>query len=295
VIDPDGMNGGPKNGAPPLLGEAGGSGDGDLEALERERHRQGAEPPWAAEEPEEAPGEALDDWVPPDPGPWTPRGILAALAIVLGAGLERLIDLLRGPEAGVRALGASGEHLAEWWRLVLAGFMHFSPAHHFSNAVLGFGMGVLIFGSHGIGAACLTWLLASVAGIGAELAASSPATLVAGASAANYGLVGLWAKGQLDRAEHTLLPRRERLRTLGLLLLLIPGAFTPVTESGARVAVLAHAVGFVTGFLGGYLFKRRVDPARDAALHHRSQIGLWTAAPVVVAALVAAVVNGAFG
>lgn len=97
---------------------------------------------------------------------------------------------------------------------------------------------------------------------------------VLGASAGNYGLVGLWAKGQLERSHRAMLPRWDRLRTVGVILLLVPGALTPVTSNGSRVAVLAHAVGFVAGFLGGYVFHRRLGPVEDPSIGRRAR---WAA------------------
>ena len=101
-----------------------------------------------------------------------------------------------------------------------------------------------------------------------------PNATVIGASAGNYGLVGLWACGQLQRARAAALPTRERLRTLGVLLLLLPGAFTPFSSTGSRIAVFAHALGFVGGFVLGPVFLRRLhdqDGARTDRLVRRSR------------------------
>ena len=125
-----------------------------------------------------------------------------------------------------------------------------------------------------------TWLVASMLGLLAQL--STPDTiLVAGASAGNYGLVGLWAKGQLERSALSLLPRRERLRTLGVLILLVPGALTPVSSTGSNVAVLAHVVGFVCGFLMGAIFHRRLGQAPNPELEQRARYGLFISSAIV--------------
>jgi membrane associated rhomboid family serine protease len=211
----------------------------------------------------------------PEPGPLSPRVVLAGAAVVLGAGVQKLLEGLRSDQEVVRALGASSDHVTSGalWTLVTAGFLHLGLAHALSNAAFALLIGVVLFGTHGAGATAASWLLSSVVGISAEVAASGSGAIVAGASAGNYGLVGLWAHGQLERSRRALLPRRERLRTVGVLLILIPGAFTPVTSTGARVAVLAHAAGFAAGFLSGEVFHRRLDADASSGRDRRSLLG----------------------
>jgi membrane associated rhomboid family serine protease len=135
------------------------------------------------------------------------------------------------------------------------------------------------------------WLLSSVVGLATEASLATTAAMIVGASAGNYGLVGLWANGQLDRARHSLLPRRAVFQTIGLLLLLVPGALTPMTSTGTRVAVIAHAAGFGAGFLLGFLFKRRLLPEKFESIARRSRLALIIAASVMVAALTPAVLS----
>ena len=87
----------------------------------------------------------------------------------------------------------------------------------------------------------------------------------------------------------SLLPRRERLRTLGVLLLLIPGALTPVSSTGSNVAVLAHVIGFVAGFLMGSVFHRRLGQVEDPELELRSQYGFTASVLLVVLSFTIAV------
>jgi membrane associated rhomboid family serine protease len=143
---------------------------------------------------------------------------------------------------------------------------------------------VVLFGTHGFGATMLVWLLSSMAGIGGELWASSSVTFVLGASAGNYGLIGLWAKGQLDRSMVSALPKRERIKTLGVLLLLVPGALTPVSAFGARTAVFAHVAGFLAGFLLGHVFARRVRFEDLEEIGARSRVALAVFCSVLVLA-----------
>lgn len=213
----------------------------------------------------------------PDSGPLTPRLILALSAIGFGIALQRGVEMFLGEGGARETLAASPSLPLDLWRYLTAGFVHFGVAHLLSNAVFGLLIGVVLFGTHGAGAAMVAWIIATVVGISAEAAFSPGVIWIAGASAGNYGLVGLWAKGQLDRSRVALLPKRERLRTLGVLLILVPGALTPVTGNGTRIAVMAHAAGFVAGFLVGYIFERRLLPASFVRLERRVQIGQWVA------------------
>lgn len=226
----------------------------------------------------------------PDSGPLGPRLAVAGGSIALAASLQQLgTYLLGGHRELVRRFAATTVHPEEWWRLVSASFLHASISHHFWNAVFGLVLGVVLFGTHGFGATMLVWLLSSMVGIGAELWASSAATFVLGASAGNYGLIGLWAKGQLDRSRVSVLPKRERLKTLGVLLLLVPGALTPVSAFGARTAVFAHVAGFLAGFLLGHVFSRRVRESELEEIGDRSRVALAVVTSVLVLAVVSRV------
>ena len=240
-----------------------------------------------AEAPAPDPGERLApvESALPDSGPLMPRVLAAAAAVGVGTLVQRLLTGQLGREVVMSSLGASTMHADEWWRLITAGFMHFTAAHHLSNAAFGLVIGVVLFGTHRIGATAAAWLVASAAGMSAEMAASAGGALIAGASAGNYGLVGLWARGQIQRAEAAVLPQRERLRTLGVIVLLVPGALTPLSASGARVAVVAHAAGFVAGFVMGGVFRRRILSEGDTAIDRRSKIGLVLASLAVTVAL----------
>jgi len=219
----------------------------------------------------------------PDPGPTYPRAVMALAAIAFGVGVQMVLERLVGPDVFRSTFAASTSHPEQWWRLITAGFVHFSFGHHFYNALFGAVLGIVLFGTHRVGGTMATWLIASIFGLLGQL--SSPDTvLVAGASAGNYGLIGLWAKGQLERSQLSMLPKRERLRTLGVLLLLIPGALTPVSSTGSSVAVLAHVTGFVVGFLLGGVFHRRLGHDVDDELERRSRYGLYGSIGAVIVA-----------
>ena len=210
----------------------------------------------------------------PDAGPVSARVLWALLAIFFGIGMQLVLEGLLGERSFRSQFAANSMQPSQWYRLVTAGFVHFSFSHYFYNALFGLVMGVVLFGSHRVGATMATWLVTSILGIFGQLS-STEAALVAGASAGNYGLIGLWAKGQLQRSRLVMLPKRERLRTLGVLLLLVPGALTPVSSSGSNVAVLAHVIGFVGGFLMGGFFHRRLGHAPTPELERRAQWGLY--------------------
>ncbi len=273
-----------------VLPRFGADGDFELVALRRERPQLSVLADATVLRPAHV-LEADDDDSPidvplPESGPLVPRLVVALAAIGFGIAVQRALEGALGPAGAAGAMAARGLALDELWRLVTAGFFHFSLAHLASNLAFGLMFGVVLFGTHGVGAAMAAWLVASVVGIGTEAAASS-GVLVAGASAGNYGLAGLWAKGQLDRGRRAFLPRVDRLKALGIVLVLAPGALTPVTQSGARVAVLAHAMGFLAGAMMGIVFERRVVPRELAALDRRARWGQWLSLIAVALAFAA--------
>ncbi len=224
----------------------------------------------------------------PESGPLIPRLVVALSAVGFGIGVQRVVEAVHGAGGAAAAMGARGLELAEIWRLVTAGFYHFSDMHLASNLAFGLLFGVVLLGTHGVGATMAAWLFASVIGIGTEVLASPAGVLVAGASAGNYGLVGLWAMGQRDRGKRAFLPRRERLKAWGIILVLAPGALTPVSQSGAKVAVIAHAAGFLAGVLAGMVFERRIAADDLPQIERRSSIAQWATLAVVMIAFAAA-------
>ncbi|MBX2811667.1 MAG: rhomboid family intramembrane serine protease [Myxococcales bacterium] len=204
---------------------------------------------------------------------------LALLAVVFGIVVQELLVMWFGDRQVILTLGAKSPIGTELYRLVTAGFLHGGAAHMVSNAALGLVFGVALFGTHGLGATALVWLLASIAGMGAEVLLS-PDSIVIGSSAGNYGLVGLWASGQWQRSSATQLPKRERLKTLGILLLLLPGALAPFSYTGTRIAVFAHIVGFLGGVLAGLWFQRRLHTHDIQHIEVQSRKAGWVAVAV---------------
>jgi membrane associated rhomboid family serine protease len=222
----------------------------------------------------------IDLPLPEPPSPLNSRLLGALAAIGVGAALQRILESMLGPREVVMRFAAKAPITEEPWRLITAGFIHGSLGHFVSNGAFGLLIGVVLFGTHLFGATALVWVIASIVGLASE-AVLSPAALIVGASAGNYGLVGLWASGQMQRAKVTLLPRRERIRTIGVLLLLVPGALTPFSSSGTKVAVIAHVAGFLTGGLLGFFFERRLVPARFGLIEERSRVALMAVLALV--------------
>lgn len=196
---------------------------------------------------------------------------LALAAIALGSVLQQLLTFWLGADGVLEGFGARQPLFSELHRLVTAASIHGGPAHALSNAAFGLIFGVVLFGTHRIGATALVWLVASAMGLAAEVALT-PSVVVIGASAGNYGLVGLWTRGQMQRARLAVLPRREVLKTWGVILLLVPGALTPFSSTGSRIAVLAHVVGFLAGLALGGRFRRRLLPEGFELIARRSHL-----------------------
>lgn len=220
--------------------------------------------------------------------------IVALLTIAGGIALQVSVDRWGGPRTAVELFGASARAWPQVERWITAGFVHGSSAHAIGNSLFGLIVGWATFHTHGVGSTAFVWLASSAFGIAAQTTLH-PEAMVIGASAGNYGLVGLWARGQWERARRRALPRRERLRTFGVLLLLVPGAFTPFTSTGAPVAVTAHALGFCGGALAGLAFPRRLAPERVARVETRSMVAGWVAVGTTALAFVFALGRALFG
>lgn len=247
----------------------------------------GADP--STDIPAAEPDEAV--WTTPTERPEAPHderrwwAALALAAIAAGLTIQVLADQWLGTRGAVRLFGASADAWPELHRWITAGFIHGGGAHAVGNAIFGLLIGWAAFQTHGVGAAAFVWLASSAAGMIAQTSLH-PEAMVIGASAGNYGLVGLWARGQWERARRRALPRRETLRTLGVLMLLVPGAFTPFTSDGKPIAVAAHALGFVGGALAGLVFPRRLAPESTERTDRRSRAAGWLALGLVVLAFV---------
>ncbi len=219
------------------------------------------------------------------------RLVPVLLAIAVCGIVQGLLGMRFGADRVVAQLAVHLPLGPESWRLVTGGLIHANPVHFFGNAALGLMLATVLFGTHLAGPTILVWLLSSGFGLGAEALLSDTHVHVLGASAGNYGLVGLWARGQLGRAEVSLLSGRERMRTVGLLLLLVPMALTPITTSGAKVAVVAHLVGFLVAFFAGGVFRRRLLPENFDAVARRARVAWGLAVLLIGGAVTSALVQ----
>ena len=233
-----------------------------------------------------------DDEGPLEVPPFESMGVQTRLILALGActvgALTQASLLVTGSfQRIVRYLALSWDGVAFHGNVVMAGFVHGSPVHFLGNLAFGLLLGTVLIGTHGLGATAAVWLAASMAGIAAE-AALSPGVSVLGASAGIYGLVGLWLRGELQRARRSVLPRRAVIRAFGVIVLLAPGAMTPFTSSGSRVAVLAHLVGFAVGLLAGVIFPRWLSDSDRLASGRRGGIAFAVSVAVTMAGMVTA-------
>lgn len=266
-----------------------------LEALARGVMDDDEDEEEPAFEPGHGPGQSYD--APrrievPEP-PFAGRLRLALLAVAFGVLVQALLRAWVGDSGLVAGFAARAPLIEELHRLITASFLHGGPMHMFSNAAFGLVFGAVLFGTHRAGATALVWLLSSAVGMGLEITLN-PEASVLGASAGNYGLVGLWAHGQLERARLAPLPRREVMATLGVLLLLVPGALTPLSSSGTRIAVIAHIGGFFAGYLAGKVFRRRLLAGGWERIERRSRTAGLLAVSLTAAAWLVGIIRVAF-
>lgn len=142
-------------------------------------------------------------------------------------------------------------HQGQWWRLFTAVTLHGDLAHLAANVTTGLVLIGLAMGVYGAGLGLLVSFLAGVGGNLAGLWLYSSAHRGLGASGMIMGALGLLAAQWLVLLKHGLTPRQLAIRGMlsGAFLFILLG-FSPQEN----VDVLAHVVGFITGFmLGGAL------------------------------------------
>jgi membrane associated rhomboid family serine protease len=166
------------------------------------------------------------------------------------------VDLAQWP-AGVY-------YLDEWWRVLTAAFLHIGPVHLVMNM-----LALLLFGSElerqiGWARYLAVYLTSALGGAVAIQLLGDPRVVVAGASAAIYGLLG--ALGVL------MLASRQDIR--GLLTLLAINVFISFLPG---ISLLGHLGGLVAGALAGAVL---------IALRRRAQLQVPALAVLAVALLV---------
>lgn len=150
--------------------------------------------------------------------------------------------------AGSAAAGPMRE--GEWWRAVTALTLHVDSMHLAGNMAFGALFGLFISRHLGAGLAWLSILLAGAAGNMASAFIHTPEHTAVGASTAVFAALGLQS-AYAWRTRHRLIRRGIRRRAPiigGVLLLVFLGG------SGARVDVVSHVTGFLSGILLGAVF-----------------------------------------
>jgi len=193
----------------------------------------------------------------------TPMLVAGYLAVYLGV-------LLSSDDAALVRWGASVGPLTtngEWWRLLSSSFVHEGVLHLVVNLVALISVGLVLerlAGSVGFAAVYLAAaLMGGVAGL-----ASSPVTVVAGGSAAIFGLYGFalasWAWGTAQQSTSTI-----RVSTVARLTP-AAAAFVVYHTAGGGVPGPGDQMGIATGFACGLALARCLrlakPPVRRIAL-----------------------------
>jgi rhomboid protease GluP len=219
-----------------------------------------AEPPWPR---------PTDPATEPEPGaparfPWAAVQIVSALVLVhLG-----LVLWAGGPVPPGRRLLLQGgllrgATLEEPWRLFTSLFLHSDPAHALWNGVSMLVFAVPLLSGTGFARTALIYLASGLGGGLAALYFAAPGTLIVGSSGAVAGLFGAWAVLRLRRARSAPLGRRERIRALGIAMLVLPALLRPATPAGEPISVSSHLGGLLTGTLIGAVLSAGLAPGDD--------------------------------
>jgi membrane associated rhomboid family serine protease len=198
--------------------------------------------------------------------PWGPVRVVAAvflvhLAIVLGL-VGRDPDFMRFSRLGAVVAGKVTE---QPWRLLTSMFVHADPAHVVWNGVSMLVFAVPVILDVGYLGAAIVYVAGGVVGGIAGAAAVPEGVVLFGSSGAVSALFGAWIAITLLRARRTGFPRRARMRTIGVSLLILPTLVNPETSSGQSISVAAHLGGLGAGIAAGLIawvngLVREVEP-----------------------------------
>jgi rhomboid protease GluP len=204
----------------------------------------------------------------------------SGVGVVLYAAILLLVAYLNGVQAfGADWLdaGSLDAHapIREWWRGVTALTLHLDQAHLLGNLLFGIGIGAMAGRAFGPGVAWASILAAGAIADYLDMLISPPTHRAAGASTAVFAALGLlvgfaWRHGLTLREQF-----KYRWGPLfaGVCLLGLLGA------GDAQVDVLAHALGFLTGTVLGWIYSRLGIPRSRSA---RLQIGAGVAALAMI-------------
>lgn len=149
-----------------------------------------------------------------------------------------------------------GATLLQPWRLVTSLFLHADVSHVLWNGVSMMVFAVPLITWVGYARAGVVYLAAGIGGGIAAVTLSDYGTFILGSSGAVSGLFGAWVVLALDHARGSELPRRARIRTAGVALLVLPSLVNPTTASGDPISVSSHLGGAATGMAVGILLSR---------------------------------------
>jgi rhomboid protease GluP len=150
----------------------------------------------------------------------------------------------------------------QWWRLFTAIWLHADLAHLATNTSLGILLVGLALGRFGTGAGLLACYLAGVGGNFAACALSIGAHRSLGASGMVMGPLGLIAAQSFLLSAHSPHLRKQMLAgVLGGVMLFVLFGLAPDSD------ILAHAGGFVSGFLLGAVMTQVGDIAHRGKLN----------------------------
>lgn len=206
---------------------------------------------------------------------WGVAAYAVALVLVTAAALYRVGER-NWVSRGILEIGLLER--AEWWRAFTALTLHADLGHLLANLAFGLLFAYPAAQFVGVGVAWLVIVLGAGAANAVDILLHPPHHSVLGASTAVFVALGLTSAFSWRRRATHSLTWMQRLSPLvaGIALLAFTGA------GGERTDLLAHALGFLAGVLGGFaLAHARLPPPGRAAPQ-------WLAAGLALGILIAA-------
>jgi rhomboid protease GluP len=189
-----------------------------------------------------------------------PAGELLGVSTLVLVHLSIVVWAERAGEAGWSLVrqGAllAGRTMEEPWRLLTSLLLHGDPQHVLWNGLSMAVFAVPLLADLGILRTLAIYLAAGVGGGIAAVSFAPTGSSIIGSSGAVSGLFGAWVVMTLWRARATDLPRRSRIRALGLAMLVLPSLLNPLSSTGRPVSISSHVGGLATGMLIGALLAR---------------------------------------
>ena len=182
-------------------------------------------------------------------------------------GSENVETLLR-----LGALDPEAVKAGEWWRLLMASFLHMGPLHLASNMLGLYILGPYVELSLGTTRFAVLYFVATIGSMAycfIDMAIENADAMLVGASGAIMALVG--AVGALLMRGWQSERSRLALRKLNLILVIIVAQLTFDTFT-PQISIKAHVSGLVIGFLVAILMRRRPDGDAKSARETKSPV-----------------------